>query len=263
MKLKILNFIIILILFSSFTCIVNAEYLEPTNIDGEEYFNIYDLLDIKNGTVEEKSDIILGNGKTFYINDNLFSLYENSIIYKINDNYEPIEEIIYNDNGYEIKLPKTVTIDINQNPLYFTKKQIKNFFELDIESQGILYEENINNNLIPSGVTFDFLKENILSLGYEYIGNNVYQYTQDGNINNIIYFYEDEIKIQVMYLIPNYNQHTLNLVLQSLYPNSYFTICSNLTTSEGVFDNRYFKSYIFDDYIELEIKDNYILEETK
>lgn len=259
MKLKFFNLLIILIIFISFTCIVNAEYLKPITIEEEEYFNIYDLLDIKNGIVEKKSDIILGDGKIFYINDNLFYLYENSIIYKINENFEPIEKITYYDNNYEINLPKTVMPNIDKNPFYLTKEQIKNYFELDIQSQGILYENipKSDINIIPNGINFNFLKENILSLGYEYIGNDVYQYSENGEINNIIYFYENEIKIQVMHLTPNYNQYTLNLVLQSLYPNSYSKICSNLTTSEGVYDNRYFKSYIFDNYIELEIKDKF------
>lgn len=231
----------------------NAEtqYLEPTTIDNEDYFNAYDLVEIKNGIVEDKNDSILGKGKAFYINDNLLTLYENSIVMKLNDGYIPISQTQYVSDGYSIVLPKQVTSSFD-DPFYITKKQVRDYFEIDVESQGIQYETiEYNTTPVPVGVSFNFLKSNITTLGYEVVGDDVYQYVEEtGQLNNVVYFYDGYITI---HWIMGTNQNVLNLLLQSLFPNSYIQLASNLTSSNGTFDNRHFDSYVWDDYIEINV----------
>lgn len=244
-------FFILFVLILSFIN-VNAKYLEPIEVNGEDCFDVYEVIKIKNGIVENKNDVILGNGKSFFINNNFLSIYENSIVYKINNEYTPIETTTYSSNGFQINLPKNTYKNIKENPFYLTKKQLKKYFLLDVENQGILYEKEIEVKEQPDGVSIEFLQQNIASLGFVDIGNNTYKYDENENPNIVISFYDDHININWYYL--NTSQEKLNLLIQALYPNSYSIITNNLIESEGTYDNRYYSCKAYDEYLEITIK---------
>ena len=100
----------------------NINKLEPQNINGEDCYNIYDILKIKNGTYQDISDDLLGTGKSFYLNNNLLSIYKNSIVYKINETYKPIKEITYSIGNNKIILPDNEVITLNDNDIYFNTR---------------------------------------------------------------------------------------------------------------------------------------------
>lgn len=61
-------------------------------------------------------------------------------MYKINETYKPIKEITYSIGNNKIILPDNEVITLNDNEIYFNKNDLKEIFSLDIESQGIYYE---------------------------------------------------------------------------------------------------------------------------
>lgn len=244
--IKTLCYIFIILLMNTIT--VYANYLPPEIVDGQESYNLYDVVEIKNGTQKNVSSLIYGNGKEFYINNCFIRIYENSIVYYLNNKYEPIQIQEYSSNGNTIKLPSPETIKIKENMFYLTKKQIQDFFEIDIETEGILYEENIQK-VQPLGVDFEFLENNLNSLGYQFLGTGYY-YEENGMINNYIFFYEDSILIQWYY---NQSENTLDLILQALFPNSYILMKGNIFGLNGEYDNRMIKTEIAEDVIYIEI----------
>lgn len=251
--LFLINLIICLFLFKTQ---VFANYLEPQNINGEDCYNIYDILKIKNGTYQDISDDLLGTGKSFYLNNNLLNIYKNSIVYKINETYKPIKEITYSIGNNKIILPDNEVITLNDNEIYFNKNDLKEIFSLDIESQGIYYENIETSTKEKSiGVSFDFLKNNITTLGYVYLDNGMYQYYENDNLTNIVTFKNDN-EISIQYYLGE-DKETLNLLLKSLFPNSYTTIINALETQcqlNGVYDGIKVESFINDNCMELQCK---------
>lgn len=252
---KTINILIIFLLFISFSIVANAKntYLEPTQIDGEDCFNLYEIAEKKIGQITNLQSDIFGNGIEFFINDNLFSVYENSIVYKTSDGLKPINTIKYINNNVTLILPDAnAKVDINDSIFYLPKKEVRDYFSIDIESQGILVKEEIEESKIePLGVSFEFLKENITTLNYENIGANVYQYKNNDTIINTIYFYEDSVRVQWYY---EQNQEPLNILLEALFPNSYSEIAQYILSLDGNYDNRNIKSTIIDNYVEIYIK---------
>lgn len=244
--IKSLFFLFILLFSSSF--IVYAEYLSPELINGENCYNIYDILDIKNGNYKDIYDSILGNGKEFYLNKCLFKIYENSIVYYIDGRYEPIGLTEYSSNGYTIQLPALQKPILKENTLYLSADKITDYFNIDVESKGILYETEEDKNEVL-GVDFSFLKEKITSLGYVSL-EDFYFYMENDIINNYIFFYEDSIVIQWNY---NTSEKTIDLLLQALFPQSYPLLQNNLFNVNGNYDNRNIKTFIQDDYLYIEI----------
>lgn len=243
-------FILIVLLLSFIQ--VKAAYLEPIEYNGEDCFDVYEVVKIKNGIVEDKNNSILGKGKSFYINNNFLSIYEKSIVYKNNNIYKPIKSTTYTSNSFQINLPQNTYVNIKKEPFYLTKKQLKNYFLLDIESQGILYDKKIKVEAKPDGVSKEFLKENITSLDFILIDDNIYRYDENGVPNTTIYFENDKIRILWN---KTTSQDKVNLLIKALYPNSYELITTNMLYAEGFFDNRNYNCNVLDNELEIIIKD--------
>lgn len=254
--IKTLCYTIIILLLNTMT--VYATYLPPETIDGIESYNLYDVIDIKNGTQKTVSSLIYGKGKEFYINNCFIRTYENSIVYYLNDRYEPIQIQEFSSNGNTIKLPSPETIDIQENSFYLSRKQLQDFFEIDVESQGILYEKE-ETEIQPIGLDINFLEQNLTSLGYQYLGSG-YCYEKNGTVNNYVFFNDDgSILIQWYY---NTSEDTVDLLLQALFPNSYHLMKGNLFNINGEYDNRTINTNIMEDFIYITIK-NINTEETE
>lgn len=247
--IKTLCYTLIILLLNTMT--VYADYLPPERIDGNESYNLYDVIEIKNGTQKNVSSLIYGKGKEFYINNCFIRTYENSIVYYLNNKYEPIQIEEFSSNGNTIKLPSPKIVSIKENSFYLTKKQIQDFFEIDVETQGIFYENEKIEEIQPIGVDTNFLKNNLTSLGYQYLGSG-YSYEENGIINNYVFFYDDNsITIQWYY---NTSEDTVDLLLQALFPNSYYLMKGNLFGLNGEYDNRMISTEVVEDYIYIEVK---------
>ncbi len=244
--IKTLCYTLIILLMNTMT--VYADYLPPEIIDGQESYNLYDIVEIKNGTQKNVSSLIYGNGKEFYINNCFIRAYEKSIIYYLNKEYKPIQIQEFSSNGNTIKLPSPESITIQENAFYLTKAQVQDFFEIDVESSGILYKKE-TEELQPLGVDFSFLETNLFSLGYQFLGSGYY-YEEDGVTNNYVFFYEDSILIQWYY---NQSEDTVDLLLQALFPNSYYLMKGNIFGLNGEYDNRNITTEVYEDYINIEI----------
>lgn len=237
-----------IIIFLIYATTVHADYLPPGRIGGQQCYNLYDVAEIKKGTQKNLSSLIYGKGTEFYINNCFIRAYENSIIYYLNNQYKPIEIEEFSSNGNVIKLPANKTAKINANSFYLTKELVQDFFEIDIESEGILYEKEKEENK-PLGVEFSFLENNLYSLGYQYMGSGYY-YEQDGVVNNYVFFHDDSITIQWYY---TQSEEILDLLLQALFPNSYILMKGNIGGLYGDYDNRHIEVEMIDDYVFIEI----------
>lgn len=256
-----------LILFMLFIFMINlfniqevyaSNYLEPQNINGKNCYNIYDVLNIKNGTSDNISDNLLGKGKSFYLNGKLLYVYERSIVYKINNSYKAIDETTYSTGNNKITLPNNKSIELNDSTIYFSKNDLEDLFSLEIEDKGIPYEKfkNKKNEKPYKGVSFGFLKEHITDLGYVYLNNNMYQYYEEDRLTNTINFKSDN-EISIQYYIGE-NKDVLNLVLKAIFPYSYTTISNSLENNQQInstYDGINIESSIHDgNYIELTLK---------
>lgn len=245
----------LIILFMN-TIVAYADYLPPQIIDGQDCYNLYDVVEIKKGTQKNISSLIYGDGKEFYINNCFIRIYENSIVYYLNNKYIPIQLQEFSSNGNTIKLPSNDMVKINTNSFYLTKQQIRDFFEIDVESKGILYEKE-EEEIQALGVDFHFLENNLSSLGYQYMGSGYY-YEKDGIINNYVFFHDDSITIQWYY---NQSEEIVDLVLQALFPNSYSLMKGNIFGLNGNYDNRHVETQVNEDYIFIEISNITNMEE--
>lgn len=235
-----------------------SNYLEPQNINGKNCYNIYDVLNIKNGTSNNISDNLLGKGKSFYLNGKLLYIYEKSIVYKIDNTYKAIEKTTYSTRNNNITLPNNKYIELNDSTIYFSENNLKDLFSLEIEDKGISYKkfENKKNEKPYKGVSFEFLKEHITDLGYVYLNNNMYQYYEEDRLTNTINFKSDN-EISIQYYIGE-NKDVLNLVLKAIFPYSYTTISNSLENNQQInstYDGINIESSIYDgNYIELNLK---------
>lgn len=255
---KFLNFICMgLVICLLFPLMAKAEYLEPEFIDGEDVYNLYDILEIKKGTVKDIYDTLMGKGKEFYLNKSLMRTYEDSIVYYIDGKYEAIDTVEYTSNGYSIKLPAPQTRYLSGSTLYLSTDKLTDYFGIDVESEGILYEKQEEEQNIL-GVDISFLKNKITSLGY--VGEDTfYCYAENDLINNYVFFYDDYIVIQWYY---NMSEDKVDLILKALFPESYEELQNNLFYLNGNYDNRSIKTSIQDDFLYIEIS-NELIEETE
>ena len=92
----------LIILFMN-TIVAYADYLPPQIIDGQDCYNLYDVVEIKKGTQKNISSLIYGDGKEFYRLD-----------YKTNPNYyydRCLEVCEYRNDFHEVikdKMPYEV-----------------------------------------------------------------------------------------------------------------------------------------------------------
>lgn len=226
-------------------------YLPPTEVNNEECFDVYEVCEYKNGISTELENEIFGKGVSILLNDNTFTTYSKSILYKSKIGLFPFETIEIDG----LILPKNTTISFDK-PFYLNKKKMFDYFEIDIEREGILISEE-EDIIIPDGVSFSSLKTNISTLGFTHIAEDIYEYyKEDGTLIAIATINDEECHIQWFY--EHGLQTPINQIIQVLFPTSYPYICSNMMSlNSNIYDNRFIQIYLTEQgYIQLDIKNN-------
>ena len=254
---KTLGIGLLSMLLLSSTTIAHAGYIQPEQINGENTYEINEVMSKLNGVKTTVSDDLFGKGVSFYINDKMLTSYKDSILYKTSDGFIPISTEQISIDGKTLTIPSNKKVT-NSDSISLSEDIVSSVFGLEIKNKGIYFDSNKVEPKYekpkPDGVEFDYLESHLGDLGFSNAGNHTYQYFENNILQQNIEISEKEVVI-TWYHNQGDETRRLQYVLEALFPYSYSKIYTQLgTESSGVFDKRTVSIEKVNDYTLITVK---------